>query len=105
MIENVYCSSCKVPVILNQILMKLKFSRQLFEKYIDVKFHENPYSGRPVLCGRIIQTDLKKLMVAFRTFAKTSKRNPKMFLFSGRFKFGSERNEIKYPRYWGGVAV
>jgi hypothetical protein len=51
MIENVYCSSCKVPVILNQILMKIKFSRQLFEKYTDVKFHENPSSGSRVLWG------------------------------------------------------
>jgi hypothetical protein len=28
-----------------QILMKLQFSRQIFEKYSDIKFHENPSSG------------------------------------------------------------
>ena len=38
-----------------QILMKLEFSRQIFEKYSNIKFHENPYSGnRVVPCG---QTD------------------------------------------------
>jgi hypothetical protein len=25
-----------------QILMKLEFSRQIFEKYSNIKFHENP---------------------------------------------------------------
>ena len=93
MMENVYCSSCKVPVILNQILMELKFSRQLFEKYTDIKFHENPSSGSRVLCGRIVQTDMKKLTVAFRTFTKTSKRGPKMFLF--RVDLSSEANGTK----------
>jgi len=37
------------------ILMKLEFSRQSFEKYSDIKFHENPSSGNLVVsCG---QTD------------------------------------------------
>jgi hypothetical protein len=36
-----------------QILMKLKFSRQIFEKYPNVIFHENNPSGnRVVPCGR-----------------------------------------------------
>jgi len=26
--------------------MKLEFSGQIFEKYSDIKFHENPSSGR-----------------------------------------------------------
>ena len=52
MIVNVYRSSCKVPLFLSD-LMKLKFSRQIFEKYSDFKFNENPSSGsRVVLCGR-----------------------------------------------------
>jgi hypothetical protein len=34
------------------ILMKLEFSRQLFEKYSDIKFNENPSSGSgDVPCG------------------------------------------------------
>ena len=35
--------------------MQLEFSRQMFEEYSNIKFHENPSSGsRTVLCG---QTD------------------------------------------------
>ena len=26
-------------------LITLEFSRQIFEKYSDIKFHENPFSG------------------------------------------------------------
>jgi hypothetical protein len=39
MIKNVYSSSCSCP-----ILMEIEFSRQIFEKYTDIKFHENPSS-------------------------------------------------------------
>ena len=36
-----------------QILMKLEFSRQVFEKYSNTKRHENPSSGgQTVSCGR-----------------------------------------------------
>jgi hypothetical protein len=36
-----------------QSLMKPEFSRQLFEKYPNIKFHEIPFSGRRVIpCGR-----------------------------------------------------
>ena len=31
------------------ILMNIKFSRQIFEKYSDIKFHENPSSGSPAV--------------------------------------------------------
>jgi len=34
------------------ILMKLEFSRQFFEKFSNIKFHDNPYSGNRGLCGR-----------------------------------------------------
>jgi hypothetical protein len=34
--------------------MKLEFSRKIFEKRLNIKFHENPSSGsRVVSCGRI----------------------------------------------------
>jgi hypothetical protein len=50
--------------------MKLVFSRQIFEKYSNIKFHENPSSGsRVVPSGR---TDMK-LTVAFRNFANAPK--------------------------------
>ena len=40
-----------------QILMKLEFSRHIFEKYSNIKFHENPSSGRVVPCGRTDRHD------------------------------------------------
>jgi hypothetical protein len=35
-----------------QVLMKTDFSRQIFEKCSNIKFHENPPSGSSVPCGR-----------------------------------------------------
>jgi len=35
-------------------LMKIEFSRQIFEKYSIRKFHENPFIGSQLPCG---QTD------------------------------------------------
>jgi len=33
--------------------MKIEFLRQILEKFSDIKFHENPFSGsRVVPCGR-----------------------------------------------------
>jgi len=34
--------------------MKLKFSRQIFEKFSKIKFNKNPFIENPVPCG---QTD------------------------------------------------
>jgi hypothetical protein len=50
---NVKTSSSKVPVIFYQILIKLALSRQIFEKCLTIRFHQNLSSGsRVVLCGR-----------------------------------------------------
>jgi len=52
--------------------MQLEFSQQIFEKSSNIKFHENPSSGSPVVPygqrtdGR---TDMTKLIVAFQNFA------------------------------------
>jgi hypothetical protein len=79
-IINVYKSSCKVPTI--RVRLELEFSRQIFEKYLNIKFHENPSSrGRIVACGRRDgqtdrQTTMTTLIIAFRNFANT----PKMHL-------------------------
>ena len=43
--SKMYWSSCKVPINSYQILMKLEFSWQVFEKYSNIKFHEYPSSG------------------------------------------------------------
>jgi len=62
------------------ILIKLEFSRQIFEKYSNVKYHENTSSGsRVVLCGRVNrQTDrqagMTKLRVAFKNYPKAQKK-------------------------------
>jgi len=54
-----------------QILIKLEFFRHRFEKYKNVKFHENPHSGSRVFpCGRTDgrtdrQTNMTKLMSLF----------------------------------------
>ena len=51
---NVKMSLCKLRVIHSRISMKLEFSRQIFEKAQNIKFHQNPSSGnRVVACGRI----------------------------------------------------
>ena len=53
-----------------QILMKLQFSRQIFEKYSNKKFFENKSSAS----GRTDRrTDMTKLIVACRSFTRASK--------------------------------
>jgi hypothetical protein len=53
--------------------MKLEYFRQIFEKFSNIKFHENPSSGsQTVPCG---QTDLTKLLVAFAIFGTNLKIN------------------------------
>jgi len=50
MIRDVYCSSRKVPDILVRFsLYLLDCSRQILEKYSNIKFHENPSSGNRVV--------------------------------------------------------
>ena len=52
--------------------MKLQFLQQIFEKQTNITFNENPSIGsRIVSCGR---TDMTKLIVTFRNFAKAPKR-------------------------------
>ena len=46
----VFMQSTRYPF---SILMKIEFSRQIFEKYSNIKFSETPSSeNRVVLCGR-----------------------------------------------------
>jgi len=44
-ITNVDTSSCTVPAIFCQIVTELKFSRQILEKSLHTKLHDNPSSG------------------------------------------------------------
>jgi hypothetical protein len=41
-------------VFFGQILTKFEFSRQIFEKYSNIKFHQNPSNGKP---SRSMRTD------------------------------------------------
>ena len=87
--KNVYWSSCEVPVFLGQILMKLEFLRQIFEKYWNIAFHKKSVQFEPSCSmrpdrqtdGRTDRetdrqtdgrTDMSKLIVVFRNFANTS---------------------------------
>ena len=55
--------------------MKFEFSRQIVEKYSNIKFDENPSSGsRAVLCGQTDgRTDMTALTVAFSNFVNAPK--------------------------------
>jgi hypothetical protein len=53
--------------------MKLEISLRFFEKYSNMKFHENPSNGNRVIYGRTKgqtdrRTDVTNLIVAFRNF-------------------------------------
>jgi hypothetical protein len=52
-------------------LMKLEFSRHMFRKYTNMKFHENASGGTRHVSGG--QTDRTKLIVAFQNFANAPK--------------------------------
>ena len=51
--------------------MKLEYYRQIFEKYSNIKFHENPSSRSRD--GPRGQTDMTKLIVAFRELTNAPK--------------------------------
>jgi hypothetical protein len=57
--------------------MKLEFSRQIFEKASNIKFHQNPSTGSRVVPSRQKhpQTDMTILTVAFRNFANAPKKD------------------------------
>ena len=70
----IYRSECKVPFILCQVLTKLEFSGQIFEKMLkheisshSVQWETNCY----IRTDR--QTDRKKVTVAFHNFPKVPK--------------------------------
>ena len=61
-----YSSRCSC-----QIVVKFEFSRQFFEKYSNIKFHENSFSdSRVVPCGQTDRrTDMAKLIVVVCSFS------------------------------------
>ena len=63
--------------------MKVDFFKQISENYSNIKFHENPSDGSPVVpCGRTERrTDMTKLIVAFRNVANV----PNKALSGGKY--------------------
>jgi hypothetical protein len=74
-IINVHMYSRKAPVNSCQISMKLKFSKQSFEKYSNIIFHGTPSSGSRVVprWRRDGRKYMIKLTDAFRNFANAPK--------------------------------
>ena len=70
--NNLQGSSYKVLRYSWQILMKLEFSRQIFEKYPNFKFNKTLPSGSQVVPYR--RTYITKLIVAFRNFGNAPKK-------------------------------
>jgi len=56
--------------------MRLEFSPETFEKYSNIKFHNNPKVGVELFHADR-RTGMTKLIVAFRNFAKASKKKKK----------------------------
>ena len=56
--------------------MRLKFYEQIFEKFTNVKFHGKSSSGSRVFffMQTDTQTDMAKLTVGFRNFAKAPRK-------------------------------
>jgi len=56
--------------------MKIEFSRQIFEKYSNVKYYKNPSSGsRVVKCGKTDRHNDGNSRFFFRNFAKELKNS------------------------------
>ena len=83
-----------------QILKKLEFSGQNFEKYSNIKFRENPSSGRRVIPygwtdGRTDKLiDMTKLIVTYRTVPNVPKNLWTPLQHRARFDSGITRAKI-----------
>jgi hypothetical protein len=85
--------------------MKLEFLLQIFEKYINIKFHESPSNWSwVVLCGWTDgQTDVTKLIVTVWNFANALIKERRICSFHGLDKFGGRTkycNRSDRDRTW-----
>ena len=55
-------------------MIKLLLSRQNFDAFSNIKFHENPLIGNRAFHGDR-RTDMTKLIVAFRNFLNATKKD------------------------------
>jgi hypothetical protein len=112
----------KYPSFLS-ILIKLEFSRQIFEKLWNIIFQENPSSGRRGWTD--VQTDMTKLIFAFLSFGTRLKlyiistpyscvlylsqdkerpifyttnwfSQPRWKLFTAQYEMGLESNSLRF---------
>jgi len=67
----------KYVLFLSDIKKKLELYGQIFDKYSDMEFNENPSSGGPSCSMRTDgqTTDVTKLIVTFRNFANAPNKN------------------------------
>jgi hypothetical protein len=91
----------KYPSFLS-VLMKLEFSRQVFEKLWNVIFKENPSSGRRMVPRGWTdgQTDMTKLIVTFLSFWSASKLVHYVHTLFVRFVFisGQTATDVLYNK-------
>ena len=77
-----------------RILIKLEFSRHIFEKSSDIIFHQNPV----VPCGR---TGMTKLVVACRNYANAPKKRIPIFSSCVTWSRGNVQSlSSGHPRSW-----
>ena len=78
-----------------------ELSRQIFEKYSNINFHEHPSSRSPVCSTRTDrQADMMKLRVAFRNSTNGSKNAAKVLsrkLFHRILLYRTQRGTLAVP--------
>jgi hypothetical protein len=101
MIKNVYVSCTLSSSYSCQTLRKLELSGQIFEKYTNINFNENPSSvSRVVPRGRTDeQTNMTKLIVAFLILANALKNGEHLSTLTETFvMFFSELSQHALER-------
>ena len=81
--ENVFMSCIRYSF---RLLMKIEFSRQIFDKSSNIKCRQNPSSGSRIIpCGRTDgRADMTKVIVAFRNFANAPRSSQSKIAPTGR---------------------
>ena len=92
--------------------MKSEICQPIFEKVLNIKFHQNPFiRSRIVPRGQTDgQTDMTKLIVAFRNFANAPKKSriaADVFFPFSEFNYPAATccwmNEMNLPKFWMSV--
>jgi hypothetical protein len=71
------CLHVTYPLFLSDF-NEYEFSRQIFDKVSNIKFHQNPSSESQVVPRG--QTDMTKVIVAFRNFVNAPKHDHKSIM-------------------------